>query len=393
MDATKSWVKRLVAAIRAGESLDLTGSGSTDPSDADEWAETRTVPAEAIRAALLTRDLNPDPHGLRLSGANILGQLDLEYATVACRLDFARCRFTTALLMEGLNCPRLTLTGSHTPALDLDGAQITGTVFLDEGFTAEGGVRALGATIGGQLSLSGAKLTNPNGMALALDGAQITGDAFLDDGFTAEGRASLSYVKVTGALVGQRTPPGSLVAVGWQLGNIHGPLNVPATAISWLDTVPPDQFSVQPWHQVAAVYERQGRPSEAKRLRYAADRRVTTLSPWPSKLTRTLYRLVAGSGYYPLVAGAWLIGAALLAGTLTCWFGSVQVTTPSGPEVLNPWLYGAAVALPPVATFIPGTTYLDGPGWLSWALIALKTLGWLETAILLAGLTGLLKKT
>lgn len=51
------------------------------------------------------------------------------------------------------------------------------------------------------------------------------------------------------------------------------------------------------------------------------------------------------------------------------------------------------MALPPVATFIPGTTYLGGPGWLSWALIALKTLGWLETAILLAGLTGLLKKT
>src|SRR5712691_339243 len=54
-------------------------------------------------------------------------------------------------------------------------------VFLDQGFTATGAVRLLGADITGQLSCQGAKLTGSdnNGSALIADGIKVRGGVFL----------------------------------------------------------------------------------------------------------------------------------------------------------------------------------------------------------------------
>ena len=191
------WVARLVAAARLGTQLDLAGEGSANPAEADEWDPGRTIPAAAVRAALLTKGLDPDPRGLRIRGANIIGSLDLEHATLPCTLTITDSRFNEPVLMQGLACRQLVLAGSHTPGLDLDGATITGDVFLDEEFTATGGVRALGVNIGGQLNLRGATLTNPDGYALNLNRSTITGDVFLTGGFTATGE-----VRALGANIG-----------------------------------------------------------------------------------------------------------------------------------------------------------------------------------------------
>jgi hypothetical protein len=70
-----------------------------------------------------------------------------------------------------------------------------------QGFTADGGVHLLGATIGGQLDCSGATLTNKNGYALAMDRAEVKGSVFLTDGFTADGGVSLPGATIGGQLV------------------------------------------------------------------------------------------------------------------------------------------------------------------------------------------------
>ena len=85
-----------------------------------------------------------------------------------------------------------------------------------------------------------------------------------------------------------------------------------------------------------------------------------------------------------------MIAAAIMAGTLTFFFGATQAST-SG-ALLDPGLYGAAVVIPPAAGIIPYSWTVTSPLWLAWTLIALKAFGWLQTAILIAGLTGLLKK-
>ena len=250
-------------------------------------------------------------------------------------------------------------------------------------------VDALGLHPHGPLNLRGATLTNPAGDALNLDQATITDGMFLDRGFAATGQVTMRFATLK-VLVGSDKPPAQLVVTGWRLGDIHGVLNDPKTMTSWLDAVPAKEFALQPWHEAAAVYDRQGRPTDAKRLRVAAARRVTARSKLPSKLLRTLYGLFAGYGYYPLLAGVWLIAAAIMAGTLTFFFGATQPLT--GGASLDPGLYGAAVVIPPAAGIIPSSWTVTSPLWLAWTLIALKAFGWLQTAILIAGLTGLLKK-
>jgi hypothetical protein len=77
----------------------------------------------------------------------------------------------------------LNLRGAHVtnakgPALDAEGLQVDRDMFChtDDGgqrFEADGGLRLLGAHIGGQLSLKGAHLTNAKGLALDAQGLQV----------------------------------------------------------------------------------------------------------------------------------------------------------------------------------------------------------------------------
>jgi len=61
--------------------------------------------------------------------------------------------------------PLLYLLGSWTGAIVADGLKLEGDIFLNEGFHAEGAVRLLGATIGGDLLADGGTFKNPNGNA------------------------------------------------------------------------------------------------------------------------------------------------------------------------------------------------------------------------------------
>lgn len=113
---------------------------------------------------------------VRLLGANIAGQLCCNGAV-------------------------MTATSGSDEALIADGATIDGAVFLN-GLKATGAVRLLGANITGQLSCRGATITaNPNGGdALIADRVTVGGDVFLDNGFTASGAVRLLGANVTGQL-------------------------------------------------------------------------------------------------------------------------------------------------------------------------------------------------
>jgi len=97
------------------------------------------------------------------------------------------------------NPPQEGIEGSGK-AFNADGANVTGSVFLRQGFTAEGEVRLLGAQIGGQLACTGGTFKNPKGKALNADGANVTGGVFLRDGFSAEGEVRLPGAQIGGNL-------------------------------------------------------------------------------------------------------------------------------------------------------------------------------------------------
>jgi hypothetical protein len=86
------------------------------------------------------------------------------------------------------------------PALQLWLAKIGGSLSFEMRFDCSGEFKINGATIGGDLSLDGARLSNPDGMALDAAGARIGGEAtFHTEGehrFEAEGEVRLSNASI-----------------------------------------------------------------------------------------------------------------------------------------------------------------------------------------------------
>jgi hypothetical protein len=274
--------RSLVEYVCRGKQLDLTARNeAVDEAGMRSWRNSRNCRASVIRDILRGRlAAEPDPHGLRLRGARIVGQLDLGNLTTDVYLDLADClleegvvardarlasialagcqiehRTEPALDATRLTCSAFTLAGARItghaeggavslrgariggnlecdgavlsndcgPALDARGARVNQDVYLRAGFAAtgagqDGAVNLVGAHIGGTLDCSGAKLRNHSGPALRAFRLQVEGDVFLIGEFSATGSGDRGAVRLTGARIG-----GNLDCSGAELCNDSGP--------------------------------------------------------------------------------------------------------------------------------------------------------------------------
>jgi hypothetical protein len=140
---------------------------------------------------------------------------------------------------EDLSCVGGTLKNPGGPALYATNAKIAKDVRLDRNtrinkdFTAEGTVSFLGAEIGGDLNCSGAKLSNPpvgdvfnGGVVLNASAAHVSGKVYLDEGFTADGQVTLNLCKIGKACIatgGTFRYPG-YTALDLESAEISGPV-------------------------------------------------------------------------------------------------------------------------------------------------------------------------
>lgn len=92
-------------------------------------------------------------------------------------------------------------------ALNAGGVNVGRSVFLRRGFAAEGQVRLYGARIGGNLEFDGGQIQNPakpgadgSGIAIEAANVNVTGQALLRSGFVAEGSVSLYAAQIGGSL-------------------------------------------------------------------------------------------------------------------------------------------------------------------------------------------------
>jgi hypothetical protein len=365
---------------------------------------------------------NPDGYAIDLDGAEIAADM---IARDGFRTE-GNIRAVGARIGDDLTLSGATLTNPDGYALLLDRTEIGRNLFA-RGSTAEGIVRAASARIGGDLILSGATLSNRDGDALDLEGTEIKGSLICDDA-DVDGIIDLRRA-IIGDLVTPEagSAPGLLVATGWEIRDLHGRLrNDWRAAHRWLKTAPHSQQSVQPWHALAAVYERNGQPTDGRRLRLAAANRVTSNAPWPAKVGRTIYLCVVGHGYYPLLAGLWL-ALVVLAGSLivasyradfvptnsdaanNATLAHDQLTHNTTPvpitaetpcaahpnyPCLNPFTYTLSALVPSVGTTTTEWAIRSNAALApTVALPLLKLTAWALTALLLAGVTGLLRKT
>jgi hypothetical protein len=182
----------LVAAVGSGELLNVTGRSD------------REIRAEVVRDVLLGRiRTDPDPRGLRLRGAVVMGRLDLDGMRTTVRIRMRGCTFAEGIWLRGAALPLLDLGGSAMTGLLADDVVVEGSALLWQKFAAAGLVSLVGARIGGKLDLSTARLDGQGGAALVADRMTVGSDLLLDD-VVAAGGAAAGTLQLTGTRVGGR---------------------------------------------------------------------------------------------------------------------------------------------------------------------------------------------
>ncbi|MGH8896860.1 MAG: hypothetical protein ACRDZ4_07525 [Egibacteraceae bacterium] len=199
-----------------GEEVDLSGGeAAIDASRGGQWGEGREIRTSFLHALCTGRNRGFLPQhdgealdrawtvhtrGIQVRGAKITGCLDLSFAEFAHPLILRSCFFDgdDPLNFEQSRLPALALSGSHVPGIFADGLQTRGDVRLDDGFTAQRGVRLINAEIGGDLRCSSGTFVNVGGIALSAEGMEVAGIACLNGGFKADGEVRLLDARLGG---------------------------------------------------------------------------------------------------------------------------------------------------------------------------------------------------
>ncbi|MFC9916422.1 hypothetical protein [Streptomyces sp. NPDC127197] len=209
----------LIDHVNRGEELDLDRDVAIDEAVMRAWDDSRAIRAEVVRDIVRGRgSCDPDPHGIRLRGARIVGRVDLQNLTSSVPLSLRECFLAGGLDARNATLESLSLTGcliEHASQPPLDGAgmtaaglSLTTSIVLGEG---DGGAVNLWYARLGALVCSGATVRNTSGPALSAEGLQVERSVVLQDGFEAVGSGQFGAVRLTMAHIGELWCDGATV--------------------------------------------------------------------------------------------------------------------------------------------------------------------------------------
>lgn len=206
-------------AFARGQLVDLRVGDAMqdDPAAGDAWGDERTVRAEVL-ATLLFGDRAAEPgrvSALRLAGARIDGEIDLEYGEVPYRIRLTGCHIPQAIKLYNVRARHVAIEECDLArvyaansvidgALRISGCRVKGQVILD------------GAHVAGVLDLNGTQVSNPDGVALAANRIEVGDHVWMSEGFMARGEVSLRAARIGGDidLTGARlSNPGRIALV------------------------------------------------------------------------------------------------------------------------------------------------------------------------------------
>jgi len=447
--------ERLFKEVEQGDPIVFT-SGDPDkdnPDNAGSWGEDRTISAECIEWLCYDKQVQDRIHlrGIQIQGAKISELLVLSFARVPFPLALTKCAFTDKMLLQYARIRALNLQGSHVESILADGLKLDSGFPLRNGFKAEGEVRLLGATVGGDLDCHGGQFINKEGKALSADGAQINGSVFLSDDFKAESRVSLVGAIMERWLIWKdvRNPDettmdlrgahvdtlcddpnswpksGNLCLHGFCYDEIADKAPVDAKKrIEWLRLQPSGHFP-QPYEHLAAVLCAKGHEKAAKKVQIAknVDRRKRgTMTPI-TKPFHYLFGLLTGYGYHtwrPLLVGLLLVGigwglfhGGARAGVIMRVEGDEFVPVDSAVSLVQPHFYPLLYSFD---IFLPVISFGHADLWAPNETIkrpmlnvgvhvipisgfvlfcykwGLNVAGWVLTTLFIAGLTGIIRR-
>ncbi len=187
--------ERLLACVAKGDRCRF---GTELPENATREISIRGA---FLRFLLLGGDEDAPVHenGVVLSGAFIEGDINLYNGEAVTSITFKSCNLSGGIAGENANCENIILSECRCGPLMLSSARVAGDVSLRKS-EIRGQVRFVGAEIGGQLDCRGGTIRNPIGTALYCDSVNVTGSVFLDDGFLVEGAVRFASSEVGGQL-------------------------------------------------------------------------------------------------------------------------------------------------------------------------------------------------
>ncbi|MGV9295472.1 hypothetical protein [Amycolatopsis sp. NPDC003676] len=338
--------------------------------------------------------------------------------------DNGAVRLLSARIGGQLDCSgATTLRNNSGPALHADRLQTNGNVFLRDGFSAtgdgdEGAVRLLGARIGGQLGCRYATLRNNSGPALHAYALQVSGEVFLREGFSATGGGKGAAINLAGVQIGGTLTftPNRLEHLSSALsrldvdGLVYNGLPSGISTYSWLrllrEATP--AYVAQPYQQLAAALRAAGHDHEARRVLIQQRRDQIQRHALTGRTERTWARitgLTLGYGYQPWRALLGLLAALITAAVITAILGAhgglAQIHTPPNPTPTDCTLIerigvGLDLGTPLISTGARthcDTTNTATGQWLTATGWALRLLAWAFATLFIAGFTGAVRKT
>jgi uncharacterized membrane protein len=337
-------------------------------------------------------------------------------------------RLSAATINGDLDCRKGTIEGAiedpATPgpklALRCDRAAITGSVFFVS-FVAKGEVRLLDASVGANLVCKDAAFANTNGHALVADNARIAGSLILRE-WKPRPTSPVSLRNATARVLNLGAPEDAALgrqviqAQGFRYDTIGGERSVNlGLAMRWLDAIVTQPFNPQPYEQCAKVLRENGLADQAKEvgiLRRQVERSLSTKTH--QKVSGWMLEKLIGYGYRP-GRSAWMLLALTVVGTVVFLMADASKAMlptdataaanyvagrplPDGYPQFNALVYSADVVLPIIdfqqdSKWRPTQTTTATIGTVAvWTMRFLIAAGWILSTLLVASVSGLIRK-
>jgi hypothetical protein len=363
--------------------------------------------------------------------------------TATGSVDLARAHITGNLVCSGGQFSKGPFAPKELSALEASNLTVDRIMSCDAGFSAMGGVNLSVARIGGFLICSGGRFV-ADGDGVALNGLLLTVEKamFCDKGFSATGEVSLfgaqlGTLQVSEGCFSNSNTGGTALYLEqamvrgdlWlQSATLKGVLDLTAAKVgsyhddpaSWqaklrldrfvYDAIEPstakvrlkwlrrnaEGYSPQIYNHLAAIYQREGRDDDVRRVLIAKQRRRSVKGGLAGILWGGLLDVTVGYGYRTGRALVWWL-ALLALGTVL--FGYVDpgevhlVAQTTNPPPIPPFFYTLDLLLPFLFTAsFPHPYAWEVSGAALWLSIFFNIMGWILGLAVVASVTGLTKR-
>jgi hypothetical protein len=292
----------------------------------------------------------------------------------------ARTRIGGDLSLRGA---RLSNPGSD--ALLAYGLETGGDVSLS-GVQADGSVRLSRATIGAAILLDGARLVNPSGEAIRCRNTQAR-TLTLGPGLSADGIVDVRRSQFAEIQDDRGCWP-SRLRLSWLSYDALEPPLVAAERVQWLRR-DVDGYLPQNYETLAAMYRSLGDDAAARVVQLAKERQRRDQLPWYGQAWSWVQEITVGYGYRPLRAATWLM-AFLAIGTLVFGLHHPPPFPGTAHPAFNPLIYTVDLLVPLVDLGMRNAFAPQGPQrWLAYLLIAV---GWIFVTTIAAAIVRVLQR-